>query len=363
MSIQEQKITEAAVAANGVQSQPDKLTGTAAQNKKVFDNLVTAVVKARFNALIDELTGAGAAGQLGITTIPGYSAATVQAALEQIVKAMQEITQGSVADKSITLAKLAAEVTAVALGGAAASHNHGAANITSGTLAAARIPVLDASKLGAGSVGTAQLGAAVVTSEKLAALAVLATHIAAGAVTTPKIAAKAVTAAKIANDAVQTANLGDGVVTRAKLAQDAIGKKVDWSANSSPIKAQYNNYFIYMRNSIAKSFTITAEDFAALPDGYTLTILALASSPVTISWASGIPVMDAVQRTEDSSGGGITLGGNGDMVTIFKRPADGSSIAAGLILTGQLNPRTIWVGSSTTPPSTWQPGDIYLQYE
>lgn len=167
----------------------------------------------------------------------------------------------------------------------------------------------------------------------------------------------------LASARVGTAQIGNGVVTRAKLAQDAIGKKVDWSSNSSPINAQYNNYFIYMRNSVAKSFTITAEDFAALPDGYTLTILAFASSPVTISWASGIPVMDAVQRTNASSGGSITLGGNGDMVTIFKRPADGSSIAAGLILTGQLNPRTIWVGSSDTPPSSWQPGDVYLKYE
>lgn len=167
----------------------------------------------------------------------------------------------------------------------------------------------------------------------------------------------------LASARVGTAQIGDGVVTRAKLAQDLIGKKVDWAANSSPITAQYNNYFIYMRNSIAKSFTITAEDFAALPDGYTVTILAFASSPVTISWASGIPVMDAVQRTNASSGGSITLGGNGDMVTIFKRPADGSSIAAGLILTGQLNPRTIWVGSSDTPPSSWRPGDVYLKYE
>ena len=66
MSIQEQKITEAAIAANGVQSRPDKLTGTAAQNKKVFDALVTAVVKERFNALLDELTGTTAAAQLGI---------------------------------------------------------------------------------------------------------------------------------------------------------------------------------------------------------------------------------------------------------------------------------------------------------
>ena len=192
MSIQNQKITPAAVAANGVQSQPDKLTGTAAQNKKVFDNLVTAVVRERFNALLDELTGTGAAAQLGITTIPGFSADNIQAALEQIVTAMQEITQGSVADGSITLAKLAAEVTAIALGGAAASHTHGAGDVTSGVLDEARIPVLDAAKLGTGSVGTTQLAPASVTGEKLAALAVLATHIAQGAVTAQKLAADAV---------------------------------------------------------------------------------------------------------------------------------------------------------------------------
>ena len=159
MSIQEQKITDTAIAANGVQSRPDKLTGTAAQNKKVFDALVTAVVKERFNALLDELTGTTAAAQLGITTIPGFSAGNVQTALEQIVQAMQDVTQGSVTDGSITLAKLAAEVTAVALGGAAASHTHGAGDINSGVLDAARLPVLDGTKLGAGSVGTAQLGA------------------------------------------------------------------------------------------------------------------------------------------------------------------------------------------------------------
>lgn len=220
MSIQEQKITDAAVAANGVQSQPDKLTGTAAQNKKVFDNLVTAVVKARFNALIDELTGAGAAGQLGIATISGFSADNIQSALEEIVGAMQDVTQGSVTDGSITLAKLAAEVTAVALGGAAASHTHAAGDINSGVLDAARLPVLDGTKLGAGSVGTAQLGAAVVTSDKLAALSVLATHIAQNAVTAQKIAPGVVTAEKIAAGAIITALLAPNAVTAEKLAND-----------------------------------------------------------------------------------------------------------------------------------------------
>ena len=220
MSIQEQKITEAAIAANGVQSQPDKLTGTAAQNKKVFDALVTAVVREKFNALLEELTGTGAAAQLGITTIPGFSAGNIQTALEQIVQAMQDVTQGSVTDGSITLAKLAAEVTAVALGGAAASHTHGAGDINSGTLDAARIPVLDGTKRGAGSVGTAQLGAAVVTSDKLAALSVLATHIAQGAVTAQKIAPGAVTAEKIAAGAIITALLAPNAVTAEKLAND-----------------------------------------------------------------------------------------------------------------------------------------------
>ena len=220
MSIQEQKITEAAVAESGVQSQPDKLTGTAAQNKKVFDNLVTAVVRNRFNALLDELTGAAAAGQLGIATIPGFSADNIQTALEQIVQAMQDVTQGSVTDGSITLAKLAAEVTAVALGGAAAVHTHGAGDIASGTLDASRIPVLDGTKLGAGSVGTEQLGAAAVTSAKLAALAVLSTHLAQGAVTTQKIAEGAVTAEKIAALAVTAALIADKAVTADKLAND-----------------------------------------------------------------------------------------------------------------------------------------------
>ena len=185
MSIQEQKITEAAIAANGVQSRPDKLTGTAAQNKKVFDALVTAVVKERFNALLDELTGTTAAAQLGITTIPGFSA----------------------------------------------SHTHGAGDINSGVLDAARLPVLDGTKLGAGSVGMAQLGAAVVTTEKLAALSVLATHIAQGAVTAQKIAPGAVTADKIAALAVTTALLAPNAVTAEKLANDIPYTKFGLSAD------------------------------------------------------------------------------------------------------------------------------------
>ena len=194
---------------------------TAAELKAKFDADSGALKEYVNDVLIPFLEGASAAESLGIATISGFSAHNIQTALEEIIVAMQEITQGSVANGSITLAKLAAEVTAVALGGAAASHTHGAGDINSGVLNADRIPVLDGTKLGTGSVGTAQLGAAVVTAEKLAALSVLAQHIANGAVTTQKIAPGAVTGDKII----------DGAITRSKIQQYAItSEKILWAA-------------------------------------------------------------------------------------------------------------------------------------
>ena len=203
---------------------------TAAELKAKFD-ADSGTLKTYLNdVLIPFLEGTSAAESLGITTIPGFSADNIQTALEQIVQAMQDVTQGSVADGSITLAKLAAEVTAIALGGAAASHTHGAGDIASGTLDSSRIPVLDGTKLGTGSVGTAQLGAAAVTAEKLAALAVLAQHIANGAVTTQKLAEGAVTADKIAAGAIITALLAPNAVTAEKLADDIPYTKFGLSA-------------------------------------------------------------------------------------------------------------------------------------
>ena len=149
--------------------------------------------------------------------------------------------QGSVADGSITLAKLAAEVTAIALGGAAASHTHGAGDIASGTLDSSRIPVLDGTKLDAGSVGSSQLASSAVTTQKikdtavtadkLAALSVLAQHIANGAVTTQKLASGAVTADKIAALAITAAKLADKTITAAKLADNIPYTKFGLAAN------------------------------------------------------------------------------------------------------------------------------------
>ena len=219
--MQELKITAEDIAAHGVQSRPDKLTGTAAENKAVFDALTAGVVREKFNALIDLLAQSGGAGSIGIETITGLAATEVQTALEQIIVAMQEMTQGAVANASITLAKLAAEVTAAALGGAAAEHTHDAANIGTGVLDAARVPVIGAEKISDGAVTNAKLGeksvseanlcTAAVTKEKLGSLAVQTSHIAPEAVTGAKIAANAVGTEKIADGAVTAGKIADGI--------------------------------------------------------------------------------------------------------------------------------------------------------
>ena len=284
MSMQNQKITEAAIAANGVQSQPDKLTGTAAQNKKAFDNLVTAVVRARFNALIDELTGADAAGQIGIAGITGLSASNVQDAIEELLSAMQDITQGSVADGSITLAKLAAEVTAIALGGAAASHTHGAGDIASGTLNAARIPVLGSGNLGAGSVGTTQLGAGVVTTEKLGR----------ASVTAEKIAALAITAALIANKTITGSKIADKTITAAQMASDAV--KLTFT-NKSVAASAFASNSTYADFPYRAAVALTGVTAAMVPEVFFGLTDAMSGNfaPVAESYAGGIYIYAAAK--------------------------------------------------------------------
>ena len=109
MSIAGQKITDAEIQTYGVQSQPNKLTGTAAQNKAVFDAIVQNLLKGKINSLIDALMAAGGATDIGVD-LSAQNVTNVQAALEKIFSDMVDITQGAVADGSITAAKLASNL-------------------------------------------------------------------------------------------------------------------------------------------------------------------------------------------------------------------------------------------------------------
>ena len=83
MSIKDLTITDQNVQNTYVQSQPDRLTGTAQQNKAVFDALPQLIIQ-RFNLLLEALAGTGAAGEIPIGPIEGVTAENVQQALEAI---------------------------------------------------------------------------------------------------------------------------------------------------------------------------------------------------------------------------------------------------------------------------------------
>ena len=81
MGLSDFKITDADITSKGVQASPDQLSGTAEDNKKVFDRLTSGPVKDGHNKLIDALIALGveqliqnvpAAGrQAGPDVLPG----------------------------------------------------------------------------------------------------------------------------------------------------------------------------------------------------------------------------------------------------------------------------------------------------
>lgn len=87
MSFGDLKISEATIQSTGVQSQPDTLTGSAPDNKKVFDALPTLIIQ-KLTSLIDMLGGTDAAAEMPIEPIDGMTAKTVQQALVEIRQAL-----------------------------------------------------------------------------------------------------------------------------------------------------------------------------------------------------------------------------------------------------------------------------------
>lgn len=84
MALKDKKISDAGINQHGVIAAPDHLTGTAAENKRVFDNLVRALVAQNMNSVIDELTGNGGASEIGVSPVAGVDGTTVQTVLSAL---------------------------------------------------------------------------------------------------------------------------------------------------------------------------------------------------------------------------------------------------------------------------------------
>lgn len=164
-------------------NEPNDVGGLSADAFKAeFDKAGNIIKKYINEVLLAELASAIGAENIGIAKVDGLTGiSTVQAALAKIEKQMADMTQGAVADASISTEKLSDLA------------------VTTAKLAAACVT---AAKLAAGAVGT----------EALSDLAVTAAKLAAACVETAKIADKAVTARCIDDKAVGTAQLGDKCV-------------------------------------------------------------------------------------------------------------------------------------------------------
>lgn len=183
-----QKITEEQIEQNQIASLPDRMTGTAAENKAAFDALVKVAIDA-FNALVDTLAATGGAGEIGAEPFTGVGdAATVQEQLKAIQKNITDAAQGAIPDGGVTTSKIADYA---------------------------------------------------VNTLKLASAAVTAAKIAAGAVTTEKIEDAAVTAAKLATNSVTETKIPDGSIKSAKLADGAV---TDAKLSAAPAKIAYGSY-------------------------------------------------------------------------------------------------------------------------
>lgn len=191
---------------------------SAAQLKAKFDEGPNAIKDYINTVLLPAFEGADGAESTGITTIPGLTGAEdVQAALEALVLMIQEVTQGAVADGSITTVKLAGLA------------------VTTAKLAAAAVTE---TKLASDSVTTPKIVDLAVTAAKLAADAVGTINIEDGAVTADKLGTGAVTHVKLGAAAVGTDNIDSYAVTEAKLAGGAVtAVKIAANAVSSTYQA------------------------------------------------------------------------------------------------------------------------------
>ena len=74
MGLSDFKITDADITSKGVQASPDQLSGTAEDNKKVFDRLTSGPVRDGHNKLIDALVALGVEQLIQNVTAAGRQA-------------------------------------------------------------------------------------------------------------------------------------------------------------------------------------------------------------------------------------------------------------------------------------------------
>lgn len=214
--------------------EPNDVGGFSADELKAkFDEAGNLIKEYLNSVLLVELEQDGASN-IGVQNVEGLVATTLKGAFEEIIQAMADITQGSVADGSITSIKLA-------------NGSVETAKISDGNVTSAKIAdhAITEEKIDSLAVTLEKIANKAISTEKLNDYAVTTVKIGTGSVTEEKLANSAVANGKIADSAVGTSKIADSSVTGAKLAANAVSSvytatlNTTWTGSSAPYsKAQ-----------------------------------------------------------------------------------------------------------------------------
>lgn len=166
---------------------------------------------------------------------------------------------------------------------------------------------------------------------------------------------------EIIDDSITTPKIAKGAVTSEKIADSARGNE-SLDLSSTPFSAGNNGRLLIFSSSENTSYTLTQSIWDSLPAGFSVTIVKANGAndgALTINWTSMAGVWDFTRGTvyynETKS---LKLVRRGDMVTFEKWGGTNR-----LLISGNFNTPNFFAGTSDTPTSSWQPGDVYLKYE
>ena len=314
--------------------EPNDVGGmSSAELKAKFDEAANTIKTYINESLIPELAGANGAGSVGIDTVPGLTGvSTVQAALAKIEEQMAEMTQGAVADESITTAKLAAlAVTSAKLAAAAVETD----KIKDGAVTSVKLADLavTAARLADLAVETAKIKDKAVTTKKIADKAMTTTQLGDASVGTAQLDALSVTAAKLAALAVETAKIKDKAVTRAKLANDALSSTVKWVSESpyTVIADDLERTIVFDGTLDTVQINISESLFNALPTGWAVAFMqwsAADTTKLTITVDSNLYIGKAGEKS-GALGGSVTTNVSRTMI-VAKRITSQSLLVFGI---------------------------------
>ena len=166
---------------------------------------------------------------------------------------------------------------------------------------------------------------------------------------------------EIIDGSITTPKIATGAVTSEKIADSARGNASS-NLSSTPFSAENNGRLLIFSSSENTSYTLTQSLWDSLPAGFSVTIVKANGAndgALTINWTSMAGVWDFTRGTvfynETKS---LKLVRRGDTVT-FEKWGETNR----LLISGNFNTPNFFVGTNDTPPSIWQPGDVYLKYE